>query len=154
MRLNAFLRADLVVTGFEADGRAEALEALAAHLAEHGVVASASSVADALARREDVHTTVLGQGVAVPHAAVEGLGEPVLMVAVASKAVAFGPEGTDPVKVFFLLLSRPGHESEHIKLLARICRLARHPGFLDELHAAADAERAVEIIRRVDEQHV
>lgn len=153
MRLNAYLRADLVVTGLEAVDRAGVIETLADHLAARGVVPSAPDVARALEAREAVHTTVLGEGVAVPHATVEGT-DPVLMVALAREPVRFGPEGTEPVRVFFLLLSRPGHESQHIKLLARICRLARHPGFLDELHAAADAERAVEIIRRVDEQHV
>jgi mannitol/fructose-specific phosphotransferase system IIA component (Ntr-type) len=80
--------------------------------------------------------------------------EPVLMVALAPEPIQFGPSDTDPVGVFFVLLSPPGHEGQHIKLLARICRLVRHPGFMDELRSATDGDTAVEVIERVDKLHV
>ena len=41
-----------------------------------------------------------------------------------------------------------------IKLLARICRLVRHPGFMEELRSAPDGDSVVEVIERVDKLHV
>lgn len=154
MRLNEYLRADLVLTDLAADDLHSVVDALAAHLAEAGVTRDADTVSAALAAREAAHTTAMGHGMALPHATIEGLERAVLMVALAKEAIQFGPEETDPVRVFFVLLSPPGREGEHIKLLARICRLVRHPGFVDELVTVNDGERAVEVIRRVDEQHV
>jgi mannitol/fructose-specific phosphotransferase system IIA component (Ntr-type) len=58
------------------------------------------------------------------------------------------------VRVFFVLLSPPGREREHVKLLARICRLVRHEGFMDSLEAAPDARKVIEIIQTIDALHV
>lgn len=154
MRLNEYLRTDLVLTDLAARDLQGVVDRLADHLAGAGVVTDRDRVAEALVAREAAHTTAMGHGMALPHATIQGLERPVLMVALAPEAVQFGPEDTDPVRIFFVLLSPPGREGEHIKLLARICRLVRHPGFVDELAGARDGETAVSVIRRVDEQHV
>jgi mannitol/fructose-specific phosphotransferase system IIA component (Ntr-type) len=95
----------------------------------------------------------MGSGLAIPHATVPGLKEPVIGVALAPEPVPFGPADSDPVRVFVVLLSPPGGEREHVKILARICRLMRHEGFLDELEAAETDERIVQVIEAVDAQH-
>ncbi|MBT8335589.1 MAG: PTS sugar transporter subunit IIA [Gemmatimonadetes bacterium] len=154
MRLNEYLRADLVLTGLDAGDRNGVIDALAEHLTGSGVVADARGAARALLKREQAFTTAMGHGMALPHATLPGLERAVLMVALAARPIQFGPDETDPVRIFFVLLSPPGREGEHIKLLARICRLVRHPGFVDELSAAGDGVEVVRVIRRVDEQHV
>ncbi len=58
------------------------------------------------------------------------------------------------MSVFFVLLSPPGRESEHVKLLARICRLGRHQNFLEELQATGSDEEIVHVIEAIDAQHV
>ena len=154
MRLDRYLSPALVLTDLQASDVAGSIERMADHLERVGAVGSSEEVRRGLLAREQAHTTAMGHGMALPHATIDGLEEPVLMVALAREAVQFGPPDTEPVRVFFVLLSPPGHESQHIKLLARICRLARHPGFLDDLRTAGSGEQAVDVIRRVDEQHV
>lgn len=143
-----------MLTDLAADGIEDAVDGLASHLASLDVVPGDADVAGALLERERAHTTSMGQGMALPHASIPGLDEPILAVAVAPEPVPFGTPDSDPVRVFFVLLSPPGREREHIKLLARICRLARHPDFVESLHSAGTREEVVEIIERVDEQHV
>ncbi len=130
------------------------LVAIARHLAEHGAVESAEGALQGLRAREEVHTTVLGHGMALPHTTLEGLDAPVVLVALADEPIPFGPEDHEPVRIFFALLSPPNREGEHIKILARICRLVRHAGFVEELAAAPSPEAALAVIRSVDEQHV
>lgn len=154
MRLSRYIRADFVLTDLAADGVEDAVDSLASHLASLDVVPEQADLAGALLDRERAHTTSMGQGMALPHATIPGLREPILAVAVAPEPVVFGPPESEPVRVFFVLLSPPGGESEHIKLLARICRLARHPDFVESLHSAESREEVVEIIEQVDEQHV
>ena len=108
----------------------------------------------ALRVREESHTTCLGRGVAVPHATVPGLPGPLLLVALADPPVPFGPPNSDPVDLFFVLLSPPGREGEHIKLLARICRVAQHPEDLTEIRAATDAGSLYDTLLRLDSRHV
>ena len=64
-----------------------------------------------------------------------------------------GRADADPVRVFVVLLSPPGRERDHVKLLARICRLMRHENFIDKLEAAENDEALVHIIEAIDAQH-
>ena len=91
---------------------------------------------------------------AIPHATVPGLREPVIGLALAREPVVFGPEGTDPVRIFVVLLSPPGHEREHVGILARICRLMRHDGFVDQLGAADDEAGILQVVEAIDSQNV
>jgi len=152
MRLSEFLRPDFVVSHLQArdvDGVVREVSARAESLG----VAPEGVVAEKLLEREKQHSTVMGAGLAIPHATVPGLDEPVIGVALAREPVVFGPEDADPVRVFVVLLSPPGREREHVKILARICRLMRHESFLDQLEEAADDEGIIQVIEAIDAQH-
>jgi len=152
MRLSEFLRADVVVSRLEARDVDSVVQEVSAKAGAAGV-APEDVVAQKLLEREKQHSTVMGSGLAIPHATVPGLEEPVIGVALAGEPIAFGPADTDPVRVFVVLLSPPGREREHVKLLARICRLMRHDNFLEQLEAAEDEEGILQVIEAIDAQH-
>lgn len=154
MRLSHYLNEDLVIHGLKASDRAGALKAVSEHLEQGGFVPSGEEVFQALWAREEAHTTALGDGVAVPHAVIPSLPDRLLLVASAASALAYGPGDEDSADILFVLLSPPGREGEHIKLLARICRLARHPGFLERLRAATNRDDLYRAILDEDSQHV
>lgn len=154
MRLRDYLRTEFVFVDLEATGPEEALASIADRLAAAGAAAERDEMEAALLEREHAHTTAMGRGFALPHATIPGIPEAIMAVAVAPEGVPFGSEDAEPVKVFFALLSPPGREGEHIKLLARICRLVRHPGFVSSVAEAEDEDEVVETVRRVDEKHV
>lgn len=152
MRLSDFLRSDFVLPRLQARDVDGIVREIAARAESVGVGAS-ELIAEKLLERERAHTTVMGSGLAIPHATVPGLGEPVIGVALGREPIAFGPPDTDPVRVFMVLLSPSGRERDHVKLLARICRLMRHESFIDRLEAAEDAEAVVHVIEVIDAQH-
>jgi mannitol/fructose-specific phosphotransferase system IIA component (Ntr-type) len=154
MRLSDYLREDLVIHELRAGGMEEALGRFGARFQEGGHIPSAPEAVRALRDRESSHSTCLGRGVAVPHATISGLLKPLLLVATASPPVPFGPTETEPVDIFFVLLSPPERESEHIKLLARICRVAQHPENLEEIRSSSDSASLLDCLLRLDAQHV
>ena len=154
MRLSNHLRDDLVIHGLEASDTSEVLSAFGALFERAGVVRSGEEVTQALGAREEAHTTCMGDGVAVPHTTIPELEEMILLVATTSRPIQFGPPEAEPVGLFFVLLSPSGKEGAHIKLLARICRLVRHPGTLEELQAASGGNDLLEALLRVDSEHV
>ena len=154
MRLKDFLRADFVVTRLQAKDVEGVVDEVATRAGAVGV-GSAEVIREKLLERERLHPTIMGAGLAIPHATVPGLPAPVIGVALADgDPVVFGAADQDPVKLFFVLLSPPGHEREHVKLLARICRLVRHEGFMEGLYEAPDEAEIVRIIEHIDAQHV
>ena len=151
MRLSDHLRPERVLVGLIAHDRATLLHELGRALAASGVPGPAESLAGLLVRREEERPTVLGNGVAVPHAMVSGLTEPVVLVAVTSAAVVFGDPVDEPVRIFFALLTPPEQEGVHVRLLARICRIARHAAVREALGAAATADDALALLLAADE---
>jgi mannitol/fructose-specific phosphotransferase system IIA component (Ntr-type) len=151
MRLSEFLEPELVLLDLRTHGVEDTIDAMVAVLGDAGRADNPDLVAKALLERERSHTTSLGNGVALPHATVSGLDGPVILVAVAPDGVEFGSgEGQEPDRLFFLLIS-PLHEAgTHIKILARIVRLVRRPGFVNALVDAESGAALVEEIERVD----
>lgn len=152
MRLSEYLHTGFVLSQLVARDVDGVLREVSAQAGAAGV-ADQEVIAEKLLERERLHSTVMGSGLAIPHATVPGLETPVIGVALAGQPIVFGPADSDPVRVFVVLLSPPGREREHVKLLARICRLMRHEGFLEQLEAAPDDEGILKVIETVDAQH-
>jgi len=154
MRLSDFLSRDFVVLRLASRSVEGVIKELATRAGAIGL-GEARVIREKLLERERLHPTVMGSGLAIPHATVPGLAAPVIGVALAGEEpVPFGPSDQGTVRVFFVLLTPPGYEREHVKLLARICRLVRHEGFMDRLEASADPDEVVRIIESVDARHV
>lgn len=143
MRVGDFVQPELVVIGISAHDARGAIAALASRL--DGQPALREQVERALWEREDAHTTALDSGVAVPHTTLAGLPRPVLGIGTSRAPIPFGPGGV-PVRLMFLLLSPPEQSQLHIKLLARIARVARRPHFVDRLVAAQSPTELLQVL--------
>ncbi len=78
-----------------------------------------------LQRRENVTSTSIGHGVALPHCFLDGLDHFVAGLVTTRKPVEFdAPDGV-PVDLFFFIVAPTGQRSEHVALLSRISRFVR-----------------------------
>ena len=105
----------------------------------------------ALNEREQLHSTGIGDGVALPHArnALVGLVErPVIVFGRSVQGVPFGAIDGAPSKLFFLLVAPT--VTEHLSMLARISRLLREPKLRRDLLAADSAKKALLLIREAE----
>lgn len=143
MRVGDFVQPELIAVGITARDAREAVAALAARL--QGPPSLREQVEQALWEREEAHTTALATGVAVPHATLAGLPRPVLGIGTSIAPIPFGPAAV-PVRLMFLLLSPPEQSQLHIKLLARIARVARRPHFVDRLVAAGTPDELLQAL--------
>jgi mannitol/fructose-specific phosphotransferase system IIA component (Ntr-type) len=126
------VRVDLV-----ARSRDHVLRLLVADLRAAGAVREEAEPLRKLLEREEAATTALGGGIALPHARTATCPDPRLAVARLAPAVDFGATDTIPVDLVFLLLGPPEAPGEHVKLLARIAKLAQRKSVLAELRGAA-----------------
>ena len=139
-----------MVCGFNADSRDEVIRVLADTLAKRGLVESQGEVTDGLTLMEELHPTVIGNGVAIPHATIEGVDSTLLMVAIADQPVEFGPTDQELCSVFFVVLSPPGYGGEHVRILARIARLASDPAMVERLRAAKSETMLKHVVEVMD----
>ena len=84
-------------------------------------------------KRERQSPTSVGGGVAIPHAFVPDMEEPVVGVLLLKRSIQYGPTNEDRVKTVFFLVGKEGDPGQHLPILARIARLCSTPEFLDVL---------------------
>lgn len=130
----------------------ETLFARLGELAEHKAGLPADTVTAALAAREAMGSTGLGQGVAVPHGQVKGLREAVALYARLATPIAFDAPDAKPVRDVVMLLVPEWATSTHLHLLADVAQRFCDQRFRDQLHACADASAVCRLFGNTYEQ--
>jgi nitrogen PTS system EIIA component len=110
-------------------------------LAADGVqVKDREEVLRAVIDREEVLSTGIGHGVAIPHGKSASVNNLVLVAGVTPQGVDFEALDGKPVHLFFLLVGPEAAAGQHVKALSRISRLLRRESFRQRLIDAPDAE--------------
>ena len=105
----------------------------------------------ALHEREQLHSTGIGDGVALPHArnALVGLvNEPVIVFGRHAKGVPYGAIDGAPTNLFFLVIAPT--VTQHLAALARISRLLRDPKLRKSLLLADSAQKVQALFREAE----
>ena len=97
------------------------------------------AILTALQTREQLGSTGLGQGFALPHARIDGLTAFFGLFARLARPIDFQAIDGQPVDLVFLLLIPPNADTEHVAALAAIARPIRDRQFVRELRQAKDA---------------
>ncbi len=105
------------------------------------------AILEAIRQREEIGTTALGNGIAIPHprrALPSALGESLIAFGRTLSGVPFGAAHGVLTDLFFLVCCRD--DQTHLRVLARLSRMLLQPGFVENLREADTAEEAHRII--------
>jgi mannitol/fructose-specific phosphotransferase system IIA component (Ntr-type) len=105
----------------------------------------------ALQEREQLHSTGIGDGVALPHArnALVGLvDKPVVVFGRRTQGIPYGAVDGAPAKLFFLLVAPT--VTQHLAVLARISRLLRDARLRQELLTVETSAKVIALIREAE----
>ncbi|HKT16433.1 MAG TPA: PTS IIA-like nitrogen regulatory protein PtsN [Stellaceae bacterium] len=97
-------------------------------------------VFEILLEREQLGTTGIGGGTAVPHGRLPELAQPMGLFARLEKPVDFDAIDSQPVDLVFLLLTPSDAGANHLKALARISRLMRDRAMCAKLRGTESAD--------------
>jgi mannitol/fructose-specific phosphotransferase system IIA component (Ntr-type) len=101
---------------------------------------------DAVLERELLAATGVGDEVAIPHAAVEGVVRPLLALGRSPAGIDFNAPDGRPARFVFLLLIPPGAYEEESRILASIARSVLEPRARDALLAASGLVEAARVL--------
>jgi len=113
--------------------------------------AARKTLLHALLERERLHSTGIGDGVALPHArnALVGLiDHPVLVFGRHPTGIDYSAIDGIPARLFFLIVAPT--VTDHLAILARLSRLLRQPHLREKLLAAATPEEVVALLRAAE----
>ena len=156
MKFSDFVAPDAIRSRIEAQSKEGVIREMVQALVDAGRIAAADQegIVKAVMKREDLGSTGIGRGVAVPHTKHPSVSRLVGTVAVSPSGVDFESLDGDPVQLFFLLVSPPDRPGDHLRALENISRQLRDESLCRLLKAAKGPVEIQHLLEEADSQGV
>ncbi|MFH1562676.1 MAG: PTS sugar transporter subunit IIA [Nitrospirota bacterium] len=154
MKLSDVLSLDVIETNLKAKDKDGILEEMVGLLFKAGKIEDEGKILDAVQKREELMSTGIGHGVAIPHAKYDGIKDLCAAFGRSKNGINFKSLDNEPVHLFFMLLSPEDVTGPHIKALAKISRLLKHHHVRELLKSTDTPEKTLEIIRQEEDKHL
>ena len=146
VRLDHILALERVRADVPSGSRKRTLQVLGEILADADPGLSSQAVFDQLFARERLGSTGLGEGCALPHARVPGLGRTLAAFVRLRKGVDFDAPDHQPVDLVFGLLVPEESTEAHLEILASIARVFADDHVRSSIRSAGEPARMREIL--------
>ena len=142
MKFADLLNSENVLANCSAESSEAAVQLLLDCLKNTGKLDQTEKAFELIMEREAQYPTGIGGGVAIPHTNCLNLEHSLVAVASFSEGVDFGADD-GPARLVFLILSSTADSGYHLKLLARISRLAARQKLMEKVGSATDPEELI-----------
>jgi nitrogen PTS system EIIA component len=146
MELNQIIKLEFINADLSAKNKNEALTEMVNTIIRGGIKLDKSGIVEILKQRENLGSTGIGEGVAIPHGKAAVLNDIVIAFGRSSKGIAFDSLDGKPVHLIFLLLAPENSAGQHLKILARISKMLKEAGFRQKLLNASSQNDLHKII--------
>lgn len=152
MKFADFVSREAITASIVAEDKEGVIRELAQTLLRAGALAPAEfeSVVKAIMKREELGSTGIGRGVAVPHTKHPGVERLVATVGVSHHGVDFNSLDGERVQLLFLLISPPDRPGDHLRALENISRQLRDDTFCKFLKQAKSSHDILQLLDEAD----
>ena len=133
--LSAYVSPDRILFLEDID-KAGALTRLAEASAQNDAVTEPAQFMEAIFEREEVSSTGIGGGIAVPHAKLPTITDFVISVGVSSSGIPFSAKDNEPVRILVMIAASDQQREAYLKVLATVAGRLKTPGVTDGILAA------------------
>lgn len=153
MKLSELITPELVLQPLQADDKWQAISALARLPVASGRYADAmvSTIEQALVTRERSMTTGMEHGIAIPHAAVDGIDDLVAVLGLSPQGVPFETLDGLPARIVVCLIIPRSKKLMHIRTLAEIARLLSRAEVRQQLLECDGADAVIRTLRELEQ---
>ena len=152
MKFSDFVRMEAIRPVLEAVDKESVIRELTTALLEAGgiVQQECESIVTAILKREELGSTGIGRGVAVPHTKHPSVDQLVGTVGVSREGIDFDSLDGEKVQLFFLLISPPDRPGDHLRALENIARQLRDETFCKFLKQSKTVEDIQQLLEEAD----
>ena len=147
MALVDLISPEIVKVPLSADNKPAVIRELVQILKDAGKIYDIDVVLEAIHKREDMGSTGLERGIAVPHAKTGSISTLTISIGISPQGIDFNSIDGKPSRLFFLMLAPPDQSGPHIEALAEIAKLSRSSAFISTLVSARTPQEVVELFR-------
>jgi len=112
-----------------------------------------SAAIKAILSREEMGSTIIAPGLALPHARMEGLSKIEAAIGICPTGVTDLHDGGTPIRVYVLFLGPADNMKEHLSFLSNVSALFQKEGFIDKLTKLASPQGVLHAIRQAEKSN-
>lgn len=153
MKLSDFVVNEAIIVDLQATGKEEAIREIVGSLCKSGQLPDSDldGVSRAILNREELGSTGIGQGVAVPHTRYNKVNRLIGTIALSRRGVEFAALDGEPVDILFLLISPPNQPGDHLRALENISRQLKDEKFVNFLRQARSRDQVEDLLEETDQ---
>jgi len=153
MKIGSLLKKEHIYFDMEAGEKRELIGKMVEALKSRRVIDREKLILEALLKREGLGSTGLEKGIAIPHAIVDEVKEPILALSVIPEGIDFEAADHLPTYIVLLLLGSKNNPGNQLKILAHVCRLVKETDVVEKLRAGRNAGEILAILEQ-EEEHI
>ncbi|HID21973.1 MAG TPA: PTS sugar transporter subunit IIA [Planctomycetaceae bacterium] len=152
MKLTDFVVPEAILADLKADNKEAAIREMVAALKRANSIREEDeeSIVEAIMKREQLGSTGIGNGVAVPHTKHPSVDDLVCAVALVKDGVDFSALDNEPVHILFLLISPPEQPGKHLRGLEIITRHLKNQRFAKFFRQAKSKDQILDLLYEAD----
>ncbi len=147
MKVTDFLKNEAIAIPLQGKTKDDILKEMIEMLNKSGSIEDKDSALRAIYEREEIMSTGIGHGLAIPHGKERGVKELAAACGVIQEGVDYNALDGQPVFLIIMLVGPEDGAAQHVKALARISRLLQHESFRQKLIASKDANDFLQAIK-------
>ena len=139
MRIVDLLSKESILLGGAPQNKSEAIDMLIGLQVKGGKIADREAYKKGILAREEMSSTAVGEGIAIPHAKSEAVKAPSLAAMTVPQGVDYQAMDDEPSNLLFMIAA-PNNGDVHLEVLSRLMTLLMDEDFRAKLLAAKDAD--------------
>jgi len=148
--IEELLDEDLILVLDSIEDKFKLIEMMVDKALSKGLIMTREPILHKIREREELESTGVVEGIAIPHARTEAVKDLLLAVAVVKRGLDFQSLDGKPVYMVFLIVAPEDAKKKYINVLARISRMCRQEEFRIALKEVTSASEILKIIREFD----
>jgi len=152
MKFSDFVKTEAIKAELEASDKEGVIRELVTNLVGSGQLSADNqeSIVQAILKREELGSTGIGRGIAVPHTKHPSVDQPIGTVGVSVTGVDFQSLDGEQVQLFFMLISPPDQPNDHLRALENISKQLQDETFCRFLKQSKTAKDIQQILEEAD----
>lgn len=152
MRITDLLKKEGILLDAKVSSKSEAIDKLVDLMSDSGNLNNKEEYKKAVLAREELSTTGIGEGIAIPHAKTTAVKDAGLSSMVVRDGVDYDSLDGAPAHLFFMIAAPEGENNLHLEVLARLSTILMDEDFRKELIASKTKEEFLGLIDKKEKE--
>lgn len=148
MDIKEFMKESLINVDLKGKNKKEIIEEMSLMFEKSGKINSLTEFTKAIFERENISSTALESGIAVPHCKSKAVNETCIAFGLHRNGVDYDSMDGEPSKLFFMIAAPEGSTDAHIECLAELTKYLLDDNFREELLKVEKPEDVIKLMER------